>query len=53
MMAQFFPDGAREGVHMKGMNLIQAVDIVRAVIYLLTEESAFINGANLPVGSGH
>lgn len=52
-MAQFFPNGAREGVNMKGMNLIQPVDIARAIIYLLTEESAYINGVNLPVGSGH
>jgi hypothetical protein len=52
MMAQFFPEGPREGIDLAGMNLIEASDIARAIVYLLSEESGHISGVNLPVGSG-
>jgi len=37
---------------MLGMNLIQPIDIAKAIVYLLSEESSHISGINLPVGSG-
>ncbi|KAL4937801.1 hypothetical protein BDV06DRAFT_215627 [Aspergillus oleicola] len=53
MMSEFYPDEARdkslEGI---GMNLLSPNDIARAILYLLTEDSANITGANLPVGLG-
>jgi chanoclavine-I dehydrogenase len=53
MMAQFFPEGQGEAaVQSMGMNLLQPVDIARAIVYLLSEESDKISGVNLPVGSG-
>jgi len=53
MMAQFFPKGAAaESVGQHGMNMLQPVDIARAVVYLLSEESDHIAGVNLPVGTG-
>jgi len=53
MMAQFFPKGnALEKTKSNGMNMMDASDIARAVVYLLSDESNHINGVNLPVGSG-
>lgn len=52
MMAQFFPEGPREGLDLTGMNLIEPSDIARAIVYLLSDESEHISGVNLPVGSG-
>ncbi|KAL3474485.1 hypothetical protein BJX99DRAFT_248258 [Aspergillus californicus] len=53
MMSQFFADEVRdESLNGLGMDLLQPPDIARAMVYLLTEDSARITGANLPVGLG-
>jgi hypothetical protein len=53
MMSQFFSAHRRdERLDTLGMDLLDASDIGRAIVYLLTEDSAKITGANLPVGLG-
>jgi chanoclavine-I dehydrogenase len=56
MMGQFFPgfdtvgDPAR--LEELGMDLLSPLDIARAVVYLLSDESDKITGVNLAVGMG-
>jgi chanoclavine-I dehydrogenase len=53
MMPQFFPAGnASAATETLGMNLLDPMDIARAVVYLLSEESEHIVGVNLAVGTG-
>ncbi|KAE8331431.1 short chain dehydrogenase/oxidoreductase CpoX2 [Aspergillus sergii] len=53
MMGQFFKDEVRDAaLDGLGMDLLEPSDIARAIVYLLTEDSAKITGANLPVGLG-
>lgn len=53
MMRQFFSDDSRDGsLEGLGMDLLQPLDIAKAIVYLLSEDSAKITGANLPVGLG-
>lgn len=53
MMPQFFPEGnAEAATQALGMNMLDPMDIARAVVYLLSEESEHVVGVNLAVGSG-
>jgi NAD(P)-dependent dehydrogenase (short-subunit alcohol dehydrogenase family) len=53
MMFEFYADDARDGsLEELGMNLLSPSDIARAIVYLMTDDSAQITGANLPVGLG-
>ncbi|OCK79296.1 NAD(P)-binding protein [Lepidopterella palustris CBS 459.81] len=53
MMSQFFPDGtSEEAIKALGMYMVEPIDIARAIVYLLSEESDKITGVNLAVGSG-
>jgi len=53
MMPEFFPEGnGATRTAALGMNMMDAADIARAIVYLLSGESNHINGVNLPVGSG-
>ncbi|TVY92218.1 Chanoclavine-I dehydrogenase [Lachnellula willkommii] len=52
MMAEFFPGGGLESINKYEMEMLEPVDIARAIVYLLSEESDKISGINLPVGTG-
>ncbi|KAL6231979.1 hypothetical protein BDW75DRAFT_247555 [Aspergillus navahoensis] len=53
MMNQFFAEEDQEAsLKNLNMDLLDLSDIARAVVFLLTEDSAKITGANLPVGLG-
>jgi len=52
MMKQFFPAGEAEQLEDLGMDLLKPIDIARAIVYLLSDESDKITGVNLPVGTG-
>ncbi|KAF2500017.1 NAD(P)-binding protein [Lophium mytilinum] len=52
MMSQFFPGGGDQRLEDLGMDLLSPLDIARAIVYLLSEESDKITGVNLPVGTG-
>ncbi|KAI9743671.1 MAG: hypothetical protein M1818_002987 [Claussenomyces sp. TS43310] len=53
MMAQFFPKGdMAQSTGNRGMNLMDATSIARAIVWLLSEDSLDVNGINMPVGEG-
>jgi chanoclavine-I dehydrogenase len=53
MIKQFFgPDVPDEAIQNMGLELLEPVDVARAIVFLLSEESSKITGVNLPVGLG-
>lgn len=51
MLSQFFNGPAdMGGGEIEGFPLVDPDDIAKAVVYLLSEDSAKISGINMPVG---
>jgi hypothetical protein len=53
MMLEFYADDTRdESLEALGMELLAPSDNARAIVYLTTDDSTQITGANLSVGLG-